>query len=156
MTSVSELRAIVGITPQLYDALRPWVAALPEGDSVLNILTAPLMLLRTINDDATFQPLSEADGLLLEEVRADESFASVEDFLENPVFKGKKLTEIQPHLGMKSSYFLLSSEAKVAERKLRLYSVLERKDRTITTIARTSEGLCPGEKKEGKFCKTAP
>jgi general secretion pathway protein K len=156
MTSVSELMAIAGVTPQLYDALRPWVAALPERDSVLNILTAPPMLLRTINDDTQWQPLSEADGRLLDEVRADESFASVEDFLANPVFEGKKLTEIQPRLGLSSSYFLLSSEAKVAERKLRLYSVLERKDRTIIAIARTSEGLCPSEKKEGKFCKTAP
>lgn len=156
MTSVSELRAIEGITPQLYDALRPWVAALPERDTVLNILTAPPMLLRTINDDATFAPLSEADGQLLFEVRAEESFASVDDFLKSPVFEGKVLTEITARLGMSSSYFLLSSEAKVAERKLRLYSVLERKDRMITTIARTNEGLCPSEKKEGKFCKTAP
>jgi general secretion pathway protein K len=156
MTSVSELRAIAGVTPQLYDALRPWVAALPERDTVLNILTAPPMLLRTINDDATFTPLSEVDGQLLDEIRAQESFLSVEDFLESPVFEGKELTEIQPRLGMSSSYFLLSSEAKVAERKLRLYSVLERKDRTITTLVRTNEGLCPGEKKEGKFCKTAP
>ena len=156
MISVSELRAIAGITPQLYDALRPLVAALPERDTVLNILTAPPILLRTINGDATFAPLSEADGQVLDEIRAQESFASVEDFLENPVFEGKQLTEILPRLGMSTSYFLLSSEAKVAERKLRLYSVLVRKDRTITTIARTSEGLCPSEKKEGKFCKTAP
>lgn len=156
MASVSELRAIVGVTPQLYDALRPWVAALPEKDAVLNILTAPSMLLRTINDDASFAPLSEADGLLLDEVRAEEGFASIEDFLANPVFEGKELSKIQSRLGTSSSYFLLSSEAKVAERKLRLYSVLERKDRTVTTIARTNEGLCPSEKKEGKFCKTAP
>jgi general secretion pathway protein K len=156
ITSVSELRTIAGITPQLYDALRPWVAALPDRDTVLNILTAPPMLLRTINDNAILAPLSESDGQLLDEIRAEESFASVEDFLANPIFEGKKLTEIQPRLGMSSSYFLLSSEAKVAERKLRLYSVLERKDRTITTLVRTNEGLCPSEKKEGKFCKTAP
>ncbi|MFT5709874.1 MAG: general secretion pathway protein K [Halioglobus sp.] len=156
ITSVSELRAIAGVTPQLYDALRPWVAALPEQASVLNILTAPPMLLRTINDDASLQPLSEADGLLLEEVRADESFADVKGFLDNPVFEGKDQREIQSRLGVSSSYFLLSSEAKVAERKLRLYSVLERKGRTIIAITRTNEGLCPSEKKEGKFCKTAP
>jgi len=156
MVSVSELRAVAYVTPQVYDALRPWIAVLPDSASLLNILTAPPMVLRSINADNILQPLSEGDGLALEEYRANEGFEDVESFLKHPVFEGKTLLQVQPRLGLSSSYFLLSAEAKVADRKLRLYSVLERRGRQVLAIARTSEGLCPAEKIEGKFCKTAP
>jgi general secretion pathway protein K len=156
MRSVSELMAIAHVTPEVYEALRPWVAALPDSASTVNILTAPSIVLRTINADNNLQPLAESDGQILVSDREEESFESVEDFLKHPVFEGKVVSKIMPRLGQSSSYFLLSSEAKVADRKLRLYSVLERKGRSIVAITRTSEGLCPQERREGKFCKTAP
>ena len=156
MRSVSELMAVAHVTPEVYEALRPWVAALPDSASTVNILTAPSIVLRTINADNNLQPLAEADGLALVTYREEESFESVEDFLKHPVFEGKTVTKVMPRLGQSSSYFMLSSEAKVADRKLRLYSVLERKGRSIVAITRTSEGLCPQERREGKFCKTAP
>ncbi|MBE9539131.1 MAG: type II secretion system minor pseudopilin GspK [Proteobacteria bacterium] len=156
MVSVSELRAVAYVTPQIYDALRPFVAVLPDPASLLNILTATPMVLRTINTDNILAPLSEADGLALEETRRNEGFGDVEDFLKHPVLEGKTLLGIKPRLGLSTSYFLLSAEAKVADRKLRLYSVLERRNRSVLAIARSSEGLCPTEQIEGKFCKTAP
>jgi len=156
MVSVSELRAVAYVTPEIYDALRPWVAVLRDSDSLLNILTAAPMVLRSINADDSLQPLSEGDGLSLEEVRENGGFEDVDSFLEHPIFEGESLNEIKGRLGVSSSYFLLSAEAKVADRKLRLYSVLERRGRQVLTITRTSEGLCPTEKLEGKFCKTAP
>ena len=156
MVSVSELRAVAYVTPQIYDALRPFIAVLPDPAALLNILTATPMVLRTINADNILAPLSEADGLALEEARRNEGFGDVEDFLKHPVLEGKALLAIKPRLGLSTSYFLLSAEAKVADRKLRLYSVLERRNRSVLAIARSSEGLCPTEQIEGKFCKTAP
>ncbi len=156
VSSVSELQAIANITPLIYEALRPWVAALPDRATTLNILTAPPMLLRTINADNNLQPLSEVDGVTLEQARFNEDFVDVETFIAQPVFVAGTLAEIQPKLGISSSYFLMSGEAKVADRKLRLYSVLERRNRVVTTIIRTGEGLCPREQKEEKFCKTVP
>jgi general secretion pathway protein K len=156
MHSVSELRAVAYVTPEVYEALRPWVAALPGSASTVNILTAPSMVLRTINADNNLQPLTEADALTLVTDREEKGFESVEDFLKHPVFEGKAVTQIMSRLDQTSSYFMLSAEAKVADRKLRLYSVLERKGRSIVAINRTSEGLCPQERREGKFCKTAP
>lgn len=156
MSSVSELRAVAYVTSGVYDALRPWVAVLPDPVSTLNILTASPTVLRTINADGILQPLSEGDGLALAESRKNEGFVDVEGFLKHPVFEGKAMGEIKPGLGVSSSYFLLSAEAKVADRKMRLYSVLERRGRTVLAVIRTSEGLCPTERIEGKFCKTAP
>ncbi len=156
MVSVSELRAVAYVTPEIYDALRPWIAVLPDSDSLLNILTAAPMVLRSINADNTLQPLSEGDGLNLEEVRENGEFEDIDSFLKLPIFEGESLDKIKSRLGLSSSYFLLSAEAKVADRKLRLYSVLERRGRQVLAVARTSEGVCPTEKLEGKFCKTAP
>ena len=156
MASVSELRAVAYVTPPIFEALRPWVVALPDPAATLNILTAPSIILRTINTDNNLQPLSEADGLSLVEAREAGGFETIDDFLKHPVFEGKAMGKVKARLGQNSNYFLLSAEAKVADRKLRLYSVLERQGRSVVALVRTSEGLCPQERKEGKFCKTAP
>ena len=156
MSSVSELRAVAYVTAPIFEALRPWIVALPETDATLNILTAPPIILRTINADNNLQALSEADGLSLVEAREGEGFESVDDFLKHPVLEGKVLVKLKERLGQSSSYFLLSAEAKVADRKLRLYSMLERQGRSVVALVRTGEGLCLQERKEGKFCKTAP
>lgn len=40
MADVSELRAVAGVTPEIYERLRPWICALPDSDlSPLNINT---------------------------------------------------------------------------------------------------------------------
>ena len=41
MASVSELRAVANITPELYRALEPWVTVWPQQPAPLNIHTAP-------------------------------------------------------------------------------------------------------------------
>ncbi len=141
MSSVSELRLVAYMTPEIYEALLPWVTVLPKTDSRLNILTAPPMVLRSINADDTLQPLSVEDGLELELHRKSGEIGSVEDFFQHPVFEGKTTTKIMQELGLSSSYFLLSAEAKVADRTLRLYSVLERRDRLILALGRASGSL---------------
>ncbi|MFT6368636.1 MAG: general secretion pathway protein K [Halioglobus sp.] len=140
MVSVSELRAVANITPEIYTALAPWVSALPDNVS-LNIHTAPPILLRTINEDGNYQPLSEADGQNLFEYRCETEFEDVANFLENPVFSGKVPKDMGKDLGETSSFFLLAAQAEVAERQVRLYSVLERNDRAIKVVARASGSL---------------
>lgn len=143
MASVSELRAVAYITPELYQALRPWVTVWPQEPGLLNVHTASAMLLRTINTDGDLSPLSEADGLALAEQREATGFASVDEFLDNPVFDGKKdqMSKVKALLGESSSYFLLDAKVEVADRNLRLYSVLERKRRQVTAIARAGGSL---------------
>jgi general secretion pathway protein K len=64
-------------------------------------------------------------------------------FLENPVFAGKadKMEGIKRILGEESSYFLLEAEAEVAGKNMRLYSVLERRKRSVRVIARARGSL---------------
>lgn len=143
MASVSELRAVAGITPEIYAALQPWVSVWPRTPAPLNIHTAPAMVLRSINADDDLSPLSEADGQALVEQRQAAAFASLDDFLDNPVFAGKEdqMSKVKTLLGETSSYFLLDAKVEVADRNLRLYSVLERKRRQVTAIARTGGSL---------------
>jgi general secretion pathway protein K len=51
------------------------------------------------------------------------------------------MAEMRGLLGERSSYFLMRAEAQVAERRMRLYSVLERRNRRVTAVARASGSL---------------
>jgi general secretion pathway protein K len=143
MASVSELRAVAYISPELYLALQPWVSVWPQTPAPLNIHTAPAMLLRSINADDDLNPLSEADGQALVEQRESTGFSDLDGFLDNPVFAGKQdqMAKVKALLGESSSYFLLDAKVEVADRNLRLYSVLERKQRQVRAIARASGSL---------------
>lgn len=76
----SELRAVAGVTPEIYERLRPWVCALPDSDlSPINVNTlapeqAPLFLM-LIPDQIT---LERARQILSE--RPAEGFSSVPEF----------------------------------------------------------------------------
>jgi len=143
MASVSELRAIANITPELYAALRPWVTVWPQEPAPLNIHTAPAMLLRTINADRDLTPLSEDEGEALALYREETGFTDLDDMLANPVFEGRRdqMERIKGELGYTSSWFLLRAEVEVADRNLRLYSVLERKNRRVLARARAGGSL---------------
>lgn len=143
MSSTSELRAVAYMTPEIYAAVSPWVTVWPQTSALLNIHTAPAMVLRSINADNNLSPLSEAEGQSLVEYRESSGFADKDDFLANQVFDGKQknMGGVNNLLGEDSSYFLLRAEVEVADRTLRLYSVLERRDRRIGAIARASGSL---------------
>ncbi len=145
MSSVSELRAVANMTPEIYRALAPWVTVWPAVPAPLNIHTAPAMVLRSINADKDLTPLSESEGASLVESRGDASrqsnFQTKEAFITEPVFKGKDMAGMNKMLGETSNYFLLTAEVEVAGRNMRLYSVLDRSHRKISAIARASGSL---------------
>lgn len=144
MASVSELRAVAYMTPEIYQALAPWVTVWPQsGTFKININTAPAMVLRTLNADKDLTPLSEAEGESLAEYRAEAGFQDVNDFLANAVFEGRRdnMAEIKQALDKQSSYFMLEALVEVAGRNMRLYSVLHRHNRQIDTLARAGGSL---------------
>ena len=100
-------------------------------------------MLRSINVDQNLNPLSEADGVLLVEYRENSGFTDLDDFLVSPVFgeKPEQMEGIKPLLGQNSAYFLLQAEVEVADRNMRLYSVLQRSGRQINALARARGSL---------------
>ena len=141
MASVSELRAIANITDELYLALSPWVTVWPTTPRPLNIHTAPLTVLRTINADGDLNPLDESDAQALIARREAEGFVDKAAFLADPVFADMNLEGTAQLLGERSSYFLLSARVEIADRDMRLYSVLQRDRRQVTSLMRVSGSL---------------
>jgi general secretion pathway protein K len=141
MSSVSELLAVANMTPQIYQALRPWVTVWPAEPLPLNIHTAPAMLLRTINAKGDLNPLTPEEGEALAAEQFEPGFTDKSGFLNSAVFEGRRdsMNDIMPLLGESSEYFLLEAEAEVAGRNMRLYSVLHRHNRQIDALARASD-----------------
>ena len=82
LASVSELRSVRGMTPEVYEALAPLVTVWPERNTQLNILTAPLPVLRALNADDQWAPLSVMDAERLAERRQ-----------EGGITRGQRLTD---------------------------------------------------------------
>ncbi|MEM9256862.1 MAG: type II secretion system minor pseudopilin GspK [Pseudomonadota bacterium] len=143
MASVSELRAVKGMTPQLFEALRPFVTVWPQEPAPLNIHTAELPVLRSIGDLEDLAPLSLSDGEQLVEYRNSVGFVDMEDFYaQGPLADRPEVrTAMSGLLGERSDYFLVTVQVTVADRVQRLYSVLDRKQRRVNTIARVSGSL---------------
>ncbi|ARN74844.1 type II secretion system minor pseudopilin GspK [Oceanicoccus sagamiensis] len=145
--SVSELRWIKGITPELYRALQPYVVALDSG-AQLNVNTVDLVVMRAINATGVRQPLSvsEAESLIEQrdgDITAELSqqntgYDSVDDFKARHTVSPLDSSD----LTVKSNYFLLKIDTIFLDREFTLYSVLHRSDSgVIKTIARGQSGF---------------
>lgn len=141
MASVSELRAVANVTPELYALLEPLVTVWPQDPGPLNIHTAPPSVLRSINVDGSLQPLSAIDGQRLVQQREESGFSTLDEFLALPVFGDGETSEIAALLGESSNTFLLSARVTIADREQRLYSVLRRESQQITVLQRARGAL---------------
>ena len=74
MLSVSELRMVAYVTPEIYQAVAPYLTV--WGSGAINIQTASARILRTINASEILTPLSEAEGEALIELRGEAGFES--------------------------------------------------------------------------------
>jgi general secretion pathway protein K len=117
-------------------------------------------VLRSINADGDLSPLSASDAEALVEQRDAAGFADLEDFFASPALAANEaqLAGIKPLLGESTSYFLLSAEVEVADRRMRLYSVLQRTGRQVSALARASGKLDDGQPRTGEQdnCTIAP
>lgn len=137
LASVSELRAVKGFTPEIYRALVPWVSVWPSEPSELNIHTAPITLLRTLNTDDQLEPLPLFDAQRLSDLRSAGEFSDLDTFLADPVFSGGVTDELRTILGETSDWFLLRAQVEIAGREQRLYSVLERDGQRVVSRFRS-------------------
>lgn len=141
MTHVSELRAVAGVSPELYQALWPWITVWPRQAVAINIHTAPLMVLRSFGANNDLAPLPMAEALRLEQQRQERGFVDVDDLLSDPAFADRDLSAQRQLLGESSSFFALRAEIEIADRQSRLYSVLHRTGAEVRTLVRYQESL---------------
>ncbi len=118
MASPSELLLVTGFDKALFDALEPWLQALPERTPI-NVNTAPADILVTLSED-----LSMTDAEQIVEERGDRGFDDIEAFFALPMIKRIKPPPVD--VSVDSHYFLLSAEVELESARLRLASVIHR------------------------------
>ena len=141
LASVSELRSVKGMTPELYQALAPLVTVWPEHNTRLNILTAPLPVLRTLNADDQWAPLAAIDAERLVESRKEGGIAEVADLLADPILAGRPSAELEPLLDIRSDWFLLDASVELLDRQRHLFTVLHREADMTVAVFRSEGGL---------------
>ncbi|TAM09613.1 MAG: general secretion pathway protein GspK [Nevskiaceae bacterium] len=118
--SPSGLLAVAGVTPQIYDALAPYIAALPEVGTKINVNTAPLPVLLSLAMDVNANRLS--------------SFAATRTKEPAPTVQALYGTQLnllpadvpQTRVDVQTSYFQLQGYIAVGSAKLNLYSSIRR------------------------------
>ncbi|QXH51204.1 general secretion pathway protein GspK [Pseudomonas fakonensis] len=113
---VSQLRQLPGLSPEAFERLRPWVAALPA-KAGLNVNSASARVLATLDGIG----LATARQVLAE--RPPAGFASVQQFLATPALAGR-VVQAQG-LTVSSRWLRLEILADRPSRRLYLYSDVE-------------------------------
>lgn len=117
---VSELRAVSGMTPEIYERIRPWICALPSTElSQINVNTlgveqAPLIAMLAPNQiglEGARQAIAS---------RPASGWSSVAEFYANPAFRSPALSldvQLQPQL--RTRWFALDLDVELQGAELR-------------------------------------
>ena len=111
LASVSELRAVDGITPELYTLIAPYLTVWPVEGSKVNILTAPPQLLAALAGDDAFEPLASQEVARIVELRSEGMITDVDTYLSDALFTNSTTTELREMIDVKSDWFLLDARS---------------------------------------------
>lgn len=118
MVSVSELRLVQGVTPEIYTALLPYVTALPE-KTPINLNSAPMAVLMSLSPAITAEMASAIVAF-----RKKNPFVSLDKLGNFTVVKTGLIGE--NNLTTTSSYFIVRTTVTIDQQQLTLYSLLSR------------------------------
>ncbi len=135
MASVSELRLVQGVDAGIYEKLAPLVSALPATEP-LNINTAAAEVLMSLNPG-----IEAGDADTLKEEAENGGFESVEDFVGHEAIKQLKVPA--EGLSVTSRYFLLTSEVRMNNGVVKLYSLFDRDSSGPSSVLLRSLGTPP-------------
>lgn len=120
MLSVSEWQLVQGVTPELYNALQPYITALPVTTPV-NVQSALAPVLTTLSPSMTLETAQT-----IEKARAQTPFTNMQSFLNLDVMKNHNMPNIEEKATIFSSYFLVATNVSIEKQQLLLYTLLER------------------------------
>ena len=133
MQDVSELLLLKGFDFASYEKLRQYVCVLEAGTNI-NINTVSAEVLTSLGTGLTVE---DAKNLLLE--RDKKTYASVEDFIQNPLFNNANIKK--EGLSVNSRYFSLSSTVKIDRVNIDFNSVFFREGEKSVMVLRRSRGV---------------
>jgi general secretion pathway protein K len=131
IASVSELRMVNGMAPEIYAKLEPYVAALPRAEP-FNVSTVAKEKPELIMCLAPNVGRTEAVQAL--ENRGTAGFTSVQDFQQEPVLAPFNIPAAG--LTVSSNYFMVTSHVQVGRSTYTTYSLLERNASGVRTMMR--------------------
>lgn len=144
LVSETELRLLKDIDTDLYNELRKYVTTLPEYTPV-NVNTASTEVFVALG----FTPEATEN---ITNVRVDEPFKSIQDFIQNPLVssatQGEQPDVYTQDLSVTSNYFLLQGEINIGTARLYINSILKRKDGKVTVVSRDFSNQKVEENKE--------
>lgn len=120
MVDISELRLLFEMNREIYERLLPFVTALPDAESELNINTAEGPVLQSVSKDLTL----EQAQLVITIREEGEGFASVDEFLQLHEVAGLGISS--QGLGVQSAFFEVRITARFQERFSYLTSIVQR------------------------------
>ncbi|XOV88669.1 MAG: type II secretion system minor pseudopilin GspK [Pseudomonadota bacterium] len=118
MVDLSELRLILEMNDEVYQALVPYLSAIPVPGVVINLNTAPAGVLAAVSPSLT---LDMAEGLVAQRDQ-QQGYESIQDFLPQLPAQGMS----SDLLGVQSAFFQVSVRARYGERYAYLTSVIQR------------------------------
>ena len=133
MNDLSELLLLKGFDFESYEKLRPFVCVL-ESESPINLNTASAEVISSIVKDFTIE-----DAKSLIDDRNKETYKKVEDFIEHPLLKQKKITK--EGLAVSSQYFQLNSTVKIERISLEYKTIINRLSSSDIVILKRSRGV---------------
>ena len=127
----SELMLIEGVDREAYEALLPFVSTLPQGLAHINVNTASAEVLQSLIENL---PDNVAEELASKAKK--EPWKSIQEFAAEPQLKGLKLDKT--YLDVSSNFYELATRITLADRKIRLRSILYRakEDGSISLVQR--------------------
>ncbi|MBB3169764.1 general secretion pathway protein GspK [Simiduia aestuariiviva] len=143
MESIEELKLVQHITPEIYQAIRPYITVLPEANTSLNINTvAEVKLLQTLNAADQLVPLKAEDLGAFGSWRGETGFTASSDLASQPDFQallnGANLDVAG--LSVSTEYFWLTVDVQLAEKVINRRMLLQRKGGDIKVLARFASG----------------
>lgn len=115
----SELMLIEGVDREAYEALLPFVSALPQGIAHINVNTASAEVLQSLVENLPDNVAEE-----LAKKARETPWKSIQEFAAEDQLKGLKLD--QTYLDVSSDFYELATRVTLSDRKVRLRSILYR------------------------------
>lgn len=132
MVSPTALRAVRGMTAEIYRALAPYVTALPESTPI-NVNTASPVILASLSKKLS---LEAAKSLVAK--RKNKPWKSVTEFLREPELAGLGNSVVPGNLSVSSHYFGATGTVTMGRIRVNFHTVLARADNGNTHVVRHS------------------
>jgi general secretion pathway protein K len=136
MMSPSELMNLPGFGADRYRKIAPYVTALPNANTKINLCTAPALVLESLAEgldgEWSRNPAILTNGRKSGCFPDSQTFSNVVTTYAGP----KAMTNIAP-TGTQSSYFLLTTRVMLGTTEFTLYSLLYRGSSKITPLLRS-------------------